>query len=208
MNAPDALILFGDWCRGDAAAGRKLIQRFSPPLERFFASKVPPEAVDDLLQKTWLALIEANERRCQERTMATGEHDPSLPEVRNFRGYLFGVARHTVLRYYRDHRGQEIDPDVETVEALAPTLSRQLSLKRHVKQLELALQMLPLDLQMLAEARYLEDLSGPELADMLGIPEGTVRSRLSRARRLLDEALERLEHVTRPRSPGRPLGGL
>jgi RNA polymerase sigma factor (sigma-70 family) len=58
---------------------------------------------------------------------------------------------------------------------------------------EVALHSLPLDLQLLFEGRYLEDLSGAELAEIFGIPEGTVRSRLSRARRLLNEAIDGLK---------------
>lgn len=180
---PD-LDLLAQWRAGDAAAGNRLYVTFQAKLRRFFATKVPPHEVDEMVQQTWLALTQAG-------------RDESAATVRTrFRAYLFGIARHVVLRYYRRNcRRDQFDPEVDSVETLVPSLSRQLSLQRKVKRLELALQSLPIELQLLAEARYVEELSGPELAEIFGVPEGTVRSRLHRARRLIDEALERLEQL-------------
>ena len=52
-----------------------------------------------------------------------------------------------------------------------------------------ALQSLPVDLQIALELRFWQELSGPDLALVLEIPEGTVRSRLRRALEALREAL-------------------
>jgi RNA polymerase sigma-70 factor (ECF subfamily) len=51
----------------------------------------------------------------------------------------------------------------------------------------LALRRIPLELQIVLELHYWEGLSTRELADAMEIPQGTVKSRLRRAR----EALER-----------------
>ncbi|MDC0722854.1 RNA polymerase sigma factor [Nannocystis bainbridge] len=186
---PD-LDLLQRWRSGAAAAGNQLCRRFEPKLRRFFAAKVQPADVEEMVQQTWLALTGAC-RRADLRPESGG-----LDAIRTtFRAYLYGIARHTLLAYHRKNYrgGRDFDPEVESLETLAPSLSQQLSLQRRVKQLELALRSLPLELQLLTEARYVEELSGPELAEMFALPEGTVRSRLSRARRLMDEALERLE---------------
>ncbi len=61
------------------------------------------------------------------------------------------------------------------------------------------MQSLPLELQLLFEGHYLEEVSCVELAGVFGIPEGTVRSRLSRARRLLNEAIEQRKAGLGPR---------
>ena len=56
----------------------------------------------------------------------------------------------------------------------------------HVVQ---ALETLPDEFRVVATLSFLEDLSYQEIADILACPVGTVRSRLHRARRLLQAAL-------------------
>jgi RNA polymerase sigma-70 factor (ECF subfamily) len=51
---------------------------------------------------------------------------------------------------------------------------------------------LPVDLQVALELHYWEDLSTAELAGILEIPQGTVKSRLRRAREALVTAIEQL----------------
>lgn len=126
------------------------------------------------------------------RTLA-GAGDARPPV--SFRADLFGIARHLILGYYAGRgrtKGAVFDPDVDSLEALAPTLSRQLSQQRRVQWIELAVQGLPLELQQLFEGHYIEDIACVELAEIFGIPEGTVRSRLFRARKLVLAAVDRL----------------
>jgi DNA-directed RNA polymerase specialized sigma24 family protein len=56
-----------------------------------------------------------------------------------------------------------------------------------------ALRSLPLDQQILLELFYWENLGGSELAELFDLAEGTVRSRLRRARELLVLAYDRLD---------------
>ena len=53
-----------------------------------------------------------------------------------------------------------------------------------------ATQRLPLDLQVLLEMHYVADLSCTEMARVCELPVGTVKSRLRRAKRQLEELLE------------------
>ncbi len=177
------LELLQAWRAGTPAAGNALARRYQLGLRRLFTAKVAPQEVEELVQQTWLAMTQAADRR-----EAAG-HEP----LHSFRAYLFGVARNVLVGHYRKRqRDPAFDPEVDSLDAVEPSLSRQLSMQRKVEWVQVALQSLPLDLQLLAEGRYVEDMSSPELAEAFGIPEGTVRSRLFRARRLLDEALRRL----------------
>ena len=54
-----------------------------------------------------------------------------------------------------------------------------------------ALDMLPADLRSILTLRIYEELSYEELAEMLALEVGTVRSRLFRARQMIKETLER-----------------
>lgn len=181
------------WQAGEAAAGNRLCKQYEAVLRRFFVTKVPPQDVDEMVQQTWLAMSRARDGLHVDEAVAGAER---ARELGNFRCYLFGIARHMVLGFYkgrRRHGGVEFDPEVESLATLEPSISHQLSLQRHLQWVELALQDLPLELQLLFEGHYLEDLSGSQLAQALGLPEGTVRSRLRKARQLLNEALDRLK---------------
>lgn len=55
-----------------------------------------------------------------------------------------------------------------------------------------ALRTIPLDIQVTLELFYWEDMSVAELAQILEVPPGTVKSRLHRGRQLLREAMEQI----------------
>lgn len=183
MDQRTDLELLQAWREGSQAAANVLFKRFAEILRRFFASKAKPQDIDELIQQTWEALIK-NLRR-------PGEADRKVDSVR---AYIRGIARHVVFGHYRAHgHKHEFDPEVDSIAAVAPSISQQLSLRRNVQRLELALQSLPLDFQMVAEASMIEGFTGPEIAEMFGLPEGTVRSRLRRAKETVDDLMRRWE---------------
>ena len=53
-----------------------------------------------------------------------------------------------------------------------------------------ALRRIPIDLQLVLELSYWEELSSAEIADVVGVPVGTVKSRVRRAREQLDAQLK------------------
>ena len=74
--------------------------------------------------------------------------------------------------------------------ALATQLAHRLLCQQRLRRLLLrALRSIPLDLQIAIELHYWEGMSGRELAEVLEIPEGTVRSRLRRAQEALEAAM-------------------
>lgn len=189
MSDSDCLDLFQRWGAGSSSAGTTLYRRYTPRLTRYFASKVLPHEIDELVQLVWLAVMQASKRMNASTTVdEQGGVEPSVVIRTSVRAYVIGIARNVLFHYYRQLRAHaEFDPEVDCVEALMPSLSRALSVRRRVKLIEMALAKLPLEVQLLAEARYVDGLSGPELAEVFGIPEGTVRSRLARVRSLLGD---------------------
>ncbi|MCC6623976.1 MAG: RNA polymerase sigma factor [Deltaproteobacteria bacterium] len=171
--------LYAAWVGGDRAAGSALVERHFASLERFFAHKTYGP-VDDLVQQTFLACLEASQD-------FRGEG--------SFRAFLFGIARNLLFEHIRRRvrAGREV-PDfaTSTIADLMPGVSTRLAQESETRQLVLALQRLPLELQTLLELYYWEELSIDELAPIFGVPPGTIKSRLFRARGLLREAMERL----------------
>jgi RNA polymerase sigma factor (sigma-70 family) len=173
---PSDFELLEAWRGGDKAAGNQLFDRYFDPVHRFFRNKVT-EGAEDLVQQTFLALV-------QSRDHFRGES--------SFRTYLFTAARSKLYTYLdrRRREGDRIDYGVTSCEDLGVSPSRVIARDDDERLLLHALRRLPVDLQVALELFYFEQMRGPALAEALGVPEGTVRSRIRRGRALLREHLE------------------
>jgi RNA polymerase sigma factor (sigma-70 family) len=140
------------------------------PLWRFFSARADAD-VDDLVQQTFTEYFES-----------AGKAGP----IRHPRAYALRVARSVLFRHYR--RRGEFDPIVQTIADTTRGLSSKLDRNDKAGRVQEALRRLPYDLFEVIDLYYGEGLRGPVLAEALGVPEGTVRSRLRRARTQLREA--------------------
>jgi RNA polymerase sigma-70 factor (ECF subfamily) len=144
---------------------------------RFFRSRLDDD-VADLVQRTFLACVKARDR---------------FPVDVEFRTWALGIARKELLMALRkQHRGARvIETRMVSGRASGPTPSAVAAVAEQQQALLAALRRLPLDLQLLLELYYWEELPLSEIAPVLEIPQGTVKSRLHRARLLLGEELAR-----------------
>ena len=170
--------LFEAWRGGDATAGAALYERYFDPLFRFLRSKVEG-SVEDLLQQTFLACVKRKD---------------ALRDGAKFRSYLFTVARHELYEHWRQRakRASDVDVGEVSIKDLATSPSGIVARQAEHRLLLRALRSIPLDLQIALELHYWEGMTGPELAEILEIPEGTVRSRLRRAQEALETAMTEL----------------
>jgi RNA polymerase sigma factor (sigma-70 family) len=168
------LELLARWLDHDNRAGSVLVKRHFAALYRFFANKARGQE-EDLIQQTFVACVESRDR-------FRGES--------SFRAFLFGLARHTLLTHYRrQYRRQQIDFTTTSVHDLATSPSGRVAREQEHELLEAALRRLPLDQQIALELTYREELTAPEVARALGIPENTVYTRLHRGKAHLRQAL-------------------
>lgn len=165
------------WRGGDREAGKRLFERHYAGVARFFRNKVG-EAGPDLIQRTFLACVEGRERFRQESS---------------FRSYLFSIAYKIVCKYYRERRRDagRVDFEEESAHSLSSPISAVAARQEQRLLLE-GLRRLPVDYQVVLELHYWEGMSATELADVLGIPVGTAKTRLRRGRELLEERLREL----------------
>jgi RNA polymerase sigma-70 factor (ECF subfamily) len=191
--ASDDASLLDAWRAGDARAGEQLVRRHAARLRRFFANKVDVVA-EDLCQQTWAACIEARDRIEGYIATGVGEGAQLVVDGRGCRvpgHYLFAAARNRLINYYRQHQrqAQQFDPLVTSVAELGhgPSANPSGALAQHERRAKLheALRSLPLDAQIALELHYWEHLSVREIGDALGVPEGTIKARLARARQQL-----------------------
>lgn len=177
------LALLRAWQAGDARAGDGLVRHYTGHVARFFADKVRDFEVDDLVQQTWEALIRARDRFTE---------GAEAPIAATFRAYLYGTARFVLFAHFRRRtRAAAFDPDISSLEDLAPSPSRQASAHAKVERLATALRKLPLDMQILLELRYAQEMTSAEIAAIYDIPPGTAKSRLRVAKQRLDAQLAR-----------------
>ncbi len=166
------------WKQGEAAAGEELLVRYFDLLYRFFRSKLQGP-IDDLIQGTLLAAVEAKD---------------AFRGDSSFKAFLLGIARRQLLRSLRSrYRASKVfDPSQDSVVAKAAdtSASKKIGRRDDRRLLMAALRLIPLDLQIVVELYYWEELSIKETAAACGIAPGTVKSRLARARRLLQGAME------------------
>jgi RNA polymerase sigma-70 factor (ECF subfamily) len=176
----DDASLLSAWATGDRGAGAALVERHYDAVVRFFRNKAGDDA-DDLVQRTFLACAEA-----------AGRH----PGVASVRAFLFGIARNVLYEHIRGRmRAQRIEPDFResAILDLSPGVSTVAAKRAEQRTLLRALQHIPVELQLLLELYYWEGLGIEELAQVLEVPPGTVKSRLFRARGLLREAISKVE---------------
>jgi RNA polymerase sigma-70 factor (ECF subfamily) len=178
MHSDDANLL-DRWRGGDRAAGEALFDRYYHAVERFFINKIGPDS-SDLVQETFVACV-ANRF--------------SVNDSAKFRSYLFTVAYNVLCghlrRVYRQNR--ELDFQSTSIMDLTPSPSSVVVKRREQRLLLEGLRTIPVDYQVVLELHYWEEMTTEDIASALGMPLGTVRSRLRRARELLDGAMTRLE---------------
>jgi RNA polymerase sigma-70 factor (ECF subfamily) len=170
--------LLAAWRDGDGEAGHRLVERHLEAVHRFFANKVA-HGTEDLVQRTFLACIESVD---------------AFAGRSSFRSYLFAIARHVLFGHWRENR-RGFDPLEASAAVLldhANSPADRVSEREDQRLLLRALRTLPLELQTLLELAYWEGLGDRELAEIVEVPEGTIKSRLRKARGLLEQQLAAL----------------
>ncbi len=145
-----------------------------------------PADAEDLVQETYLKAFRAAD------SFQTGT---------NLRAWLFTILHNTARNRFRDQAREPVVAGSDAVERavwLAPTEdSPEALLLRNTlgAELQAAIDDLPPAFRQAVWLRDVEEFSYAEIAAMLGIPAGTVMSRLSRGRRLLFERLNQVKAI-------------
>jgi RNA polymerase sigma-70 factor (ECF subfamily) len=158
---------------GEPEAFDALVERWHEPLWRYTRRLTDDDdAAADAVQDVWLRVLRAL---------------PGLRDPARLRPWLFGIARRTLMDRLRRRYAEPERVPVDAAEPLEPDADDD-----RAGELELVherLAQLPLVEREVLVLFYLHELSLEQLAEVLGIPVGTVKSRLHRARRLLRRTL-------------------
>jgi RNA polymerase sigma-70 factor (ECF subfamily) len=172
-NRPQDGELVRRCCQGDEQSFRELYRRYQGKVRATLYQLCGGEVLDDLVQETFLRVWRG------------------LPKLRSpdyFSTWLYRI----VWNVATDKR-REFAKSADLRAKLQPEPPVQASdlMELHYRDwVEQALQDLKLDFRSVIVLHDLEDLPQKEVADILGIPVGTVKSRLFHGRKLVRQYLE------------------
>jgi len=170
---------------GDEQAFARLYHGHGAPLYNYIVRLVhDPAVAENLLQDVFVAVWQG-----------AGRFRGSA----QVRTWLFRIAHNQAVSWLRRERagqGPEDSHDVGGVADAAGEPEAAAMSAWHADQVRRALDLLKPDHRAVIELVFFHELTYAEVAEVLDCPVGTVKSRMSWARRNLAEALKKLEHVS------------
>ena len=117
-----------------------------------------------------------------------------LSNLHSFRAWLHKIAYHIAMDLYRGKANRHIQLDEEfNIEELLIQKEgpkEMLNNKEIVAVIEAEIKKMPPKLVRVAQLRYFDDYTTKEIADIIEVPEGTIKSRLNRIRKIIQPVLE------------------
>lgn len=170
--------LFRQWQQGNAEALEALAARYHRLLLAYLYRLVGEvQTAEDLAQETFLSLVRE----------AQSYHYP-----RPFAPWLYTIA-HNLARNNRAsayHRRVQLGQPLPETPASEPDPSELVENWTRQDDLRRALVLLTFEQREVLSLRFGQEMGVKEIADLLGIPEGTVKSRTFQALRILRRYLE------------------
>ncbi len=169
--------LLAAYAEGDQAAARALMLRLAPQILSLSTRMLKDRSeAEDVTQEAMLRLWRiAPDWREGEAKVST---------------WLYRVAANLCTDRLRRKKGQTLD-DVPEIEDTAPNAEAQLIAADRSSVLRAAVEKLPDRQKMALSLRHFEELSNPEIAEIMGTTVEATESLLSRARRTLTAQMEK-----------------
>jgi RNA polymerase sigma-70 factor, ECF subfamily len=170
--------LFRQWQRGSVDAFETLVQRYQRPLLSHLYNLVgSAQTAEDLVQETFVRLV----REAQ-----------SYRYPRPFFPWLYTIARNLALKELASayHRHVELGMALHEASIQGPDPQEAVERWERRQDLQRALVSLSFEQREVLSLRFSQELSVKEVALLLGIPAGTVKSRTFQALHRLRQYLE------------------
>jgi RNA polymerase sigma-70 factor (ECF subfamily) len=167
--------------RGDVEAFRSLFQAYAPRVKSYMMRQgADAGTAEELAQETLLAVW-------TKARLYSGEKGSAAT-------WIYTIARNLRIdRLRRETPWQELPTGYEEKEASRdPPPDEAVSAGEERQRIERALALLPAEQHAVVALAFLDGLSHSEIAERLGIPMGTVKSRMRLAYQKLREAVEDL----------------
>ncbi|WP_420934573.1 RNA polymerase sigma factor [Alteromonas sp. A081] len=157
---------------GSRSAVQKLYEHFNQSLKKYVYVRVKNRMIaEDIAQNVWLKVYRRINR---------------LNNVALFKSWLFKALIWELNDWYRKSNREILLPDPQNEHVYETDGSKDFDLFPLLQQLDSSE-------RETAELYYVNDLSVREVSLVLGVPEGTIMSRLHRARATLKAVIEKNE---------------
>ena len=167
---------------GNDAAFEELYHRYARRLKGFFFLQLggDEELAADATHDVFLRTYEARNRYQEGKSVST---------------WLFTIAYNICRNHYRSNA---YETQLSATLDAEPISDEQIEVQLDAAALDDALAQvlseLPPPLHQLFSLHYQEELTIPQVAEIVGIPEGTVKSRLHKTMNIIRKKLKRYEH--------------
>jgi RNA polymerase sigma-70 factor (ECF subfamily) len=175
-------ILVNRCLQGDAAAWEAVVHSYGPRIQRMACRYgVLRNEAEDLAQEVFVRVY---------RHLETFRADTG-----SLQNWVVRVGRNLLIDHFRasrriqDRGGSKELEEMKLKDEQVPSPDRVLERSEAAEIVEDVLQVLSPELKQAIVLRYLEGMTYQEMADHLGVPEGTVKSRINRGREKLARRL-------------------
>lgn len=157
---------------GERAALDELVARWHAPLWRYVRRLLADgDVAAEVLQEVWIRVLRGL---------------PTLRDPSRLRAWLFTIARRTSMDRLRIKYS---DPPAASIDDVDVAAEEEPDLAHDIEAMQQELARMPLVEREALVLFYLQELTLEQIADVLGVPSGTVKSRLFRARRMLRQQM-------------------
>lgn len=173
--------------KGEKKAFEMIIQKYQSPLANYIGRMVKQnELALDITQEVFIKAYSSLH---------------SFRQEYKFKTWLFKIASNTVIDYWRKKKidafsiDQPYDLDGDSVPfqipSKNPSVDKIVELHEVRERIEEVLDKLPVNLKELFVWRHINDLSYEEMAEIKGIPVGTIKNRVFQAKEMLRKYMEK-----------------
>lgn len=173
--------------KGEKKAFEMIIQKYQSPLVNYIGRMVKEnELARDITQEVFIKAYSSLHSYRQEY---------------KFKTWLFKIASNSVIDYWRKKRidafsiDQQYNLDGDSVPfqipSNDPSVVKTVELHEARERIEEVLDKLPASLKELFIWRHINDLSYEEMAEIKGIPVGTIKNRVFQAKEMLRKYMEK-----------------
>ena len=162
--------------QNDLNAWNDLVERFSPRLTYYVNGFVgDPDEAGSLMQDVWLRAFRGIR---------------SLHDERRLAAWLYTIAHRVVMTHFRDAYARQEQTGEESLASVTTDDSCDLDRFDNAELVHHALARIGWSEREVLTLQFLENLSVADIAEVVGVPVGTVKSRLHRGRAELRAVIE------------------